>query len=116
MRKTLLLATALLMLASQARASVTIIGWGSENCSDWNDVRTQGNYDQQTTDFRASTLNNLKNWVLGDFSGQAQASGTDILNGTTADSLWTALDSECQLRPNESVADAVVAIANRLSN
>ncbi len=104
--KSLRLACALLpLMASQAKAaSIPIFGIGATTpCSSWTYARAHH-----------PAANDLENWALGYLSGQEMGLSTNFLTGTDATTLFTGIDTQCQIEPNESVADAVDVLVMRL--
>jgi len=56
----------------------------------------------------------VETWVLGYLSGAAAATGSDILKGTTAESVWSEFDRRCTLKPNEMIANIALSVKHDL--
>jgi len=92
------------LIGVQAKAaSVPILGVGATTpCSSWRWARSH-----------PPAANDLQNWVLGYFSGQAMGMAGSFLIGSDADTLYAGLDTQCLVTPNSSVADAVDVLVMR---
>ncbi len=95
----------LLCVGVQAKAaSIPIIGIGATTpCSYW--IYARGHH---------PAANDLENWALGYVSGQEMGLSSNFLTGTDATTLFTAIDTQCEIEPNGSVADAVDVLVMRL--
>ncbi len=106
LRRSLQIACALLPFAGyQAKAaSIPIFGIGATtSCSYW--IYARGHH---------PAANDLENWVLGYVSGQEMGLSTNFLTGTNATTLFTGIDTQCQMEPDGSVANAADALILRL--
>jgi hypothetical protein len=85
-------------------ASVPILGVGATApCSAWLSARRH-----------QPAANDLQNWALGYFSGQEMAMSSNFLISSNADTLYTALDTQCQQEPNISIASAIDILVAQL--
>lgn len=106
LRKSFQIAFALLpFIGYQARAaSIPIFGIGATTpCSTW--IYARGHH---------PAANDLENWALGYVSGQEMGMSTNFLTGTNATTLFTGIDTQCEIQPDSSVADAVDVLVMRL--
>ena len=106
LRKSLQIACALLpFIGFQAKAaSIPIFGIGATTpCSTW--IYARGHQ---------PAANDLENWALGYVSGQEMGMSTNFLTGTNATTLFTGIDTQCEVQPDSSVADAVDVLVMRL--
>ncbi len=104
--KSFQIASALLaFMGFQAKAaSIPIFGIGATTpCSTWIYARSHH-----------PAANDLENWALGYISGQEMGMSENFLTGTDATTLFTGIDTQCQIEPGQSVADALDVLVLRL--
>nr|AFI78564.1 secreted protein [uncultured bacterium ws633F6] len=99
---TLLLTSVLLPLAPVSADTVRMMGAGNVSCKEWSQSRISMEY------FSAG------NWILGFLSSTAWNSGDDILDGKKADILFNAIDEFCTKKPEQTIAEAAVELANHM--
>jgi hypothetical protein len=78
-----------------------IIGAGNDKCSSWTAARAKKESFEYET------------WIYGAFSGISMSHDGDFLKDTDANALSSLVDQECQLRPDETIVEAVARIARR---
>jgi len=56
-------------------------------------------------------------WILGYLSGIAISGNFgDILDGTSSEAIFKAIDAKCKLRPGQTTSQAAKALAKELQN
>jgi hypothetical protein len=99
---------ALVMMAGCAQASaanhVMIFGNGTRPCSDWSDDRR---------DPTSATTIALEAWLGGfvtAYNTYGPGHSGDVLDGMSADAVWSWMDSYCRANPRDQLAVAAVAL------
>lgn len=89
-------------------ADVTVWGSGTTRCSEWINDRKKPSGDLLRTQGQA--------WVLGYLSGWTVLANVDYLKKADPDTIFQAMDQQCQAKPSQLIAEAVAVLARALRN
>ena len=94
----------LLTLMATCAGAVNIIGMGNDKCSDWVSAAADG----------GSPGGSYEQWVAAFMSGLAVGDKNDFLKKPNLDDIVGAVTAGCKLKPDKSIAEAVLAIVAKM--
>lgn len=100
----LIAAFGLLTLMATSAGAVTIIGMGNDKCSDWVSAAADG----------GSPGGSYEQWVAAFMSGLAVGDKIDFLKKTNLEGIINVVTEGCKLKPDNSIAEAVLAIVAKM--